>query len=213
VLPAAAGLFAILQFAVSPAIAAEYQAGPVADGGTIKGKIIYKGSVPTKTVLPTKDKETCGGPRKEPLVVVGPGGEVKDAVVHLKQVAKGKDWPKAAKKPEIDNVKCVFDPHVTGHPQPDIDIINNDRSSTTPAATTAPPPRSASRCRCGARPNATSARRSAGGATPRRMEAGSTSWITRTATQTGADGTFTISDVRRPATRWRWRSTRVTEIR
>jgi len=126
VLPAAAGLFAILQFAVSPAIAAEYQAGPVTDGGTIKGKIIYKGTVPTKTVLPTKDKETCGGPRKDPLVVVGPGGEVKDAVVHLKELAKGKDWPKAAKKPEIDNVKCNFDPHVQVIRSGTIDIVNND---------------------------------------------------------------------------------------
>ena len=65
---------------------------------TIKGKVIYKGTVPTKTVLPTKDKETCGGPRKEPLVVVGPGGEVKDAVVHLKEIAKGKDWAEAAEE-------------------------------------------------------------------------------------------------------------------
>jgi hypothetical protein len=125
-LPAVAGLFAVLQFAVSPALAAEYQAGPVADGGAIKGKIIYKGTVPTKTVLPTKDKETCGGPRKDPLVVVGPGGEVKDAVVYLKEVAKGKDWPKATAKAEIDNVKCVFAPHVQVIRTGMIDIVNSD---------------------------------------------------------------------------------------
>jgi hypothetical protein len=121
----AVGLIATLHFA-PVAAAAEYQSGAVPDGGTIKGKIIYKGTVPTKTVLPTKDKETCGGPRKDPLVIVGAGGEVKDAVVHLKEVAKGKDWPKVAKKPEIDNVKCVFEPHVQVIRTGMIDIVNTD---------------------------------------------------------------------------------------
>jgi hypothetical protein len=121
----AVGLIACLHFAPF-AVAAEYQSGAVADGGTIKGKVIYKGTVPTKTVLPTKDKETCGGPRKDPLVIVGPGGEVKEAVVHLKEVGKGKEWVKAAKKPEIDNVKCVFVPHVQVIPTGMVDIVNND---------------------------------------------------------------------------------------
>lgn len=132
VIPAICSLFALHIAAAAFAqdskegAATKYQAGPVADGGTIKGKIVYKGAVPMKTVLPTKDKETCGGPRKDPLVVVGPNGEVKDAIVHLKAVSKGKDWPKVEKKPQIVNEKCVFEPHVqVVHPGP-IDIVNAD---------------------------------------------------------------------------------------
>jgi hypothetical protein len=120
----AVGLIATLHFAPL-ATAAEYQSGAVPDGGTIKGKIIYKGTVPTKTVLPTKDKDTCGGPRKDPLVIVGAGGEVQDAVVHLKEVAKGKEWVKP-KKVEINNHKCIFEPHVQAIPSGMIDIVNSD---------------------------------------------------------------------------------------
>ena len=119
--------FAAVLTAPAWAGAAEYQVAAVADGGTIKGKVIYKGTVPMRTVLPTKDKETCGGPRKEAMVIVGPGGEVKEAVVHLKEVAKGKDWDKkGAKKPEINNVKCIFEPHVQVVGAGNIDIVNSD---------------------------------------------------------------------------------------
>jgi len=120
----AIALIASLYFA-APA-AAEYETIAVTDGGAIKGKVIFKGTVPTKTVVPTKDKETCGGPRKDPLVVVGPGGEVKDAVVYLKEIAKGKDWVKTAKKPEITNHKCNFEPHVQVIPTGMIDVVNAD---------------------------------------------------------------------------------------
>jgi len=102
-----------------------YDVAPVSGGGKIEGKVVFKGTVPTKTVLPTKDKETCGGPRKDPLVVVGSGGEVKDAVVYLKEVASGKDWGKA-KKPEVTNHKCIFEPHVQVIPTGMIDIVNAD---------------------------------------------------------------------------------------
>jgi hypothetical protein len=120
----AVGLIASLHFAPLAA-AVEYQSGAVPDGGTIKGKVTYKGTVPTKTVLPTKDKETCGGPRKDPLVVVGSGGEVKDAVIYLKEVGKGKEWVKP-KKPEINNHKCIFEPHVQVIPTGMIDVVNSD---------------------------------------------------------------------------------------
>jgi hypothetical protein len=104
-----------------------YEVVQVADGGTIKGKVIYKGSVPTKTVLPTKDKETCGGPRKDPLVIVGPGGEVKDAVVRIKALAKGKAWPAAQKSAaRIDQKGCIFAPHVMVMAPGNLDVINSD---------------------------------------------------------------------------------------
>lgn len=111
------------------AFAAQYQVRQVADGGTVKGAVVFRGTVPTKTVLPTKDKQVCGGPRKDALVTAGPGGEVKDAVVFLKDVAGGKDWPAGAgkmKKPEIKNKKCIFEPHVQVVRAGPIDIVNSD---------------------------------------------------------------------------------------
>jgi hypothetical protein len=119
----AAGVLAALY---SPLVGAQYQERAVADGGSIKGKVIFKGTVPMKTVLPTKDKETCGGPRKDPLVIVGSNGEVKDAVVHLKEVKSGKAWTKPAKAPAIDQKGCIFLPHVQVVAPGNLDIVNSD---------------------------------------------------------------------------------------
>lgn len=119
-------LFAALSL-TTEAVAADYQVAAVADGGSIKGKVIFKGTIPMRTVLPTKDKEVCGAPRKMALVVAGAGGEVKDAVIYLKDAAKGKDWGKnTPAKPAIDNVKCDFEPHVQVIRSGPIDIVNSD---------------------------------------------------------------------------------------
>lgn len=110
-----------------PVLAAKYQEGEVSGGGTIQGKVVYHGPVKTRTVLPTKDKNVCGGIRKEPLVVVGDGGAVKDSVVFLKDVAAGKPWPEASTaRPVLDQVKCRFEPHVQVARRGRIDIVNSD---------------------------------------------------------------------------------------
>jgi hypothetical protein len=110
----------------APRNAAAYQVVPVTDGGTIKGKVVYQGSAPTKKIIPTKDQETCGPARDEPEIVVGPDKGVQDAVVYLKGVEKGKPLEKPAKKPEIVNQKCTFVPHVQAFPVGTIVVVNND---------------------------------------------------------------------------------------
>ena len=111
----------------SPALAAKYQEGEVSGGGAIQGKVVYHGPVKTRTVLPTKDKNVCGGIRKEPLVVVGDGGAVRDSVVFLKDVAAGKPWPETtAARPVLDQEKCRFEPHVQVARRGKIDIVNSD---------------------------------------------------------------------------------------
>lgn len=103
-----------------------YEAGAVTGGGTIEGKIVFNGMVPTKTIIPTKDVDVCGGPYQEALIEVGPDKGVHNAVVYLVDVVKGKGWPPQAKPPELDNLKCRFVPDVlvmrTGPP----DVINKD---------------------------------------------------------------------------------------
>ena len=111
----------------TPVLAAKYQEGEVSGGGTIQGKVVYHGPVKTRTVLPTKDKNVCGGIRKEPLVVVGEGGAVRDSVVFLKDVAAGKPWPEATSaRPVLDQEKCRFEPHVQVARRGRIDIVNSD---------------------------------------------------------------------------------------
>ena len=79
---------------VPPALA--YQEAQVSGGGTIKGKVVYKGDIPVRTVVPTKDKDVCGGVREEPEVIVGADNGVGDAIVYLKEVEQGKAWPAGA---------------------------------------------------------------------------------------------------------------------
>jgi len=103
-----------------------YEASPVANGGVIQGKVVYQGRVPVKKIIPTKDREVCGGPRDEPEIMVGPGNGVQDAVVYLKAVAKGKAWGKPDKTPAIDNHNCRFEPPIQVIRTGNIDIHNSD---------------------------------------------------------------------------------------
>ena len=105
-----------------------YDAVTVADGGSIKGKVVFNGTPPPKKkVVPTKDREVCGsGVREVDQIIIGPDKGVAEAVVHLAKVEKGKPWPKLAKPPEINNEKCDFHPHVQVIPQGDFVVVNSD---------------------------------------------------------------------------------------
>ena len=107
-----------------PALA--YDEGTVTGGGSIEGKITYNGPVETRKIIPNKDVETCGGIREEPLIEVGADHAVQDVAVYLVDVAKGKAWPPAGKKPELDNIKCEFVPHIQVMRAGTLDVVNKD---------------------------------------------------------------------------------------
>jgi hypothetical protein len=113
---------------LTPRPAAGYEAGAVADGGSIKGKVVFNGAVPSKRkIVPTKDREVCGsGVREVDQILVGADKGVQEAIVYLAKVEKGKPWPKLAKPPEVENVKCDFVPHVQVLPPGDIVVVNSD---------------------------------------------------------------------------------------
>ncbi len=119
-----------LVFLTTPVFAAKvkYEEGDVPGGGTIEGSVVYHGPVKKRTILPTKDKKVCGRIRKEPLIVVGRGGAVKDSVVFLKDVAAGKAWPEMSGggRPVLDQKDCRFKPHVQVARRGRIDIVNSD---------------------------------------------------------------------------------------
>jgi hypothetical protein len=109
----------------SPAPA--YQAIPVADGGSIAGKVVYQGAVPMRKIIPTKDQEVCGDIREEPQIVVGPDKGVPDVIVYLKQVDKGKPWPTLEQPPEIVNRQCRFVPFAQAFPVgSEVVVVNDD---------------------------------------------------------------------------------------
>lgn len=108
----------------APALA--YDVVAVSGGGRIDGKVSFQGAVPIKKVIPTKDKDVCGAPRDEPQIRVGADKSVQDAVVYLKEVAKGKAWGAADKTPVLDQEKCLFRPAVQVVRAGKIDIVNSD---------------------------------------------------------------------------------------
>ena len=122
-----------IAFFISPAVAivfaaqasAAYQEAPVSGGGTIKGKIVYNGNVPVRTVVPTKDQSVCGGVREEPEVKVGAGNGVGDAIVYLKEVGQGKAWP-ASGTPVLENKGCTFHPGIQAIPVGKLSVLNSD---------------------------------------------------------------------------------------
>jgi plastocyanin len=103
-----------------------YEEAPVENGGTIKGKVVYNGEVPTRTILPTKDQEVCGEMREEPEVIVGSDGAVQDSVVYLDGVEQGKAWAAEAKEPVLDNKDCRFQPNVQAIAAGKLGVHNSD---------------------------------------------------------------------------------------
>ena len=120
------GLFAIVAAAMTVSPAQSYEVGTVTGGGTIEGTIYYRGTVPMKKILPTKDTEVCGAPREDPMIRVGADQAVESAVVYLVEVATGKAWPELGKPPALDNVKCRFEPEVQVIPAGPLDVVNSD---------------------------------------------------------------------------------------
>lgn len=103
-----------------------YDVVAVGGGGKIEGKVSFQGNVPVKKVIPTKDRDVCGGARDEAPVRVGADKSVHDAVVYLKEVQKGKAWGASDKTPVLDQEKCIFKPAVQVVRVGKIDIVNSD---------------------------------------------------------------------------------------
>ncbi len=107
-----------------PALAYD-EISAVPGGSTVSGQVVFHGTTPTRQIIPNKDVETCGGPREDALIEVGPGGGVANTLVYLADVDKGKAWP-AAKPVELVNHHCRFEPELQVIRPGSIDIVNKD---------------------------------------------------------------------------------------
>jgi plastocyanin len=103
-----------------------YEEAKVTDGGTLEGKVVFRGSVPgPRKIIPTQDQQVCGGPRDEPRIILGPDNTVQGAIVYLKGIEKGKAFEKPKKPPVVDNLKCRFEPEVQVVPSGTEVIVHN----------------------------------------------------------------------------------------
>src|SRR5262249_11005521 len=88
---------------------AAYASGDVAGAGTISGRVLYKGTPrPPKAIEPTKDRAVCGvTAHSSEELLVGKNGGLRNAVVSIGPVPRGKPWPSSG-KPTLDQHGCWF---------------------------------------------------------------------------------------------------------
>ena len=103
---------------VSPAPAAgtagSYEVTTVTDAGSVGGTITLSGPIlklPVRKI--SKDAQVCGtAVRESQKLIVNKTGGLRNAVVIVEGVRRGKAMPTAAQNAEIDQNKCEYVPHV-----------------------------------------------------------------------------------------------------
>ncbi|MCK5426008.1 MAG: hypothetical protein KAI89_11570 [Emcibacter sp.] len=110
----------------SVALAAKYTEAPVANGGSVVGKITFSGDDPApQTYAVTKDNAVCGDAAREIDFVKVNNGALNDVVVYLDKVKTGKAFP--ALDIKVDQKACAFDPYFTVmHNEGTIEATNSD---------------------------------------------------------------------------------------
>jgi hypothetical protein len=112
---------------MAPAVAAAYDVAPVADGGSVAGKVLYKGAPASKKMLITKNNDVCGDGEREIVEVAVKGGALENALVVIDGIDKGKAWAPPGKKPLLNQKGCRFLPAMLVVPRGgEVDILNSD---------------------------------------------------------------------------------------
>jgi plastocyanin len=107
-----------------------YEAVPVQNGGVITGKVKFVGSAPPPAQLEiSRDQQVCGtGTRPSESLIVSSAGGIKNVVVSLANINKGKAQPPSKQNPTLVQEKCWFSPHILLIPAGStIDVLNNDK--------------------------------------------------------------------------------------
>ncbi|RJQ47939.1 MAG: PEGA domain-containing protein [Nitrospiraceae bacterium] len=87
-----------------------YEVVDVKNGGSIKGKIKASAKIDDPVLTIDKDVDFCGKSQPARMYILSPALEVKNVLVFIEEVQKGKAAPKT--NITIDNTKCYFEPIV-----------------------------------------------------------------------------------------------------
>jgi hypothetical protein len=112
-----------------PTVSAGYEVMTVANGGTIVGEVKYAGDPPAPEKVPvTKDEKVCGAePKIAPDLLVGSNKGIKDVVLRLTDIQKGKALTKPDKAPVLDQKTCEYHPFAQMFPvNTTLEILNSD---------------------------------------------------------------------------------------
>jgi plastocyanin len=115
--------------AAAPSPIPGYEVVQVADGGSISGTVSVTGAVPKLAKRDIKkDPQVCGKTaRDSEQLLVSPTGGLKNAIVIVEGVKRGKAVPATLQAVQIDQKNCEYTPHVSVVPlSTDISIKNSD---------------------------------------------------------------------------------------
>jgi plastocyanin len=92
-----------------PVAGQAYVEAPVADAGTVVGRVRFGGAPVKGEPLPVrKNLDVCGEAKPFEALILGANRGVKHTLVYLEGVERGKKPVEA----ELDNARCLFVPHV-----------------------------------------------------------------------------------------------------
>lgn len=120
--------FMLMGLLLIPSAAAAYEVTPVTEGGSVAGRVTFKGTPPAnRRILITKDFELCGkGEREIPEVVLSEKGGLQETVVYIDKIQKGKAWGNPEGGEYLLNQKgCRFIPYLQIVPKNQTLIIQN----------------------------------------------------------------------------------------
>lgn len=105
-----------------------YEGGDVSGGGSITGTVKYQGDPPPPAkIAVTKDNDVCGQEKTSPDLLVGADKGIKNAIVRITNIQKGKKLPEPSGKATFDQKTCEFAPHVLLFPAgTTVEITNSD---------------------------------------------------------------------------------------
>lgn len=101
----------------------------VPDGGSISGTIKYNGTAPApKKLTVDKDVAVCGRQEKTAEdLLVGANGGIKNVVVSITNIGRGKKLVLPNKPIQIDQLDCQFTPHIVLVPaNTKMEVLNSD---------------------------------------------------------------------------------------
>jgi plastocyanin len=115
--------------AEGPAVAPSYREIDVLAPGVIEGVVRWDGPRAADPVEVTAQVRACGRSQPSPVLRVGRGGELADAVVWIDGIEEGRAIPAAASSfvPVVDQTRCRYTPHVLAVLRgTDVDFRNSD---------------------------------------------------------------------------------------